>query len=84
MKVGDKVRLIGIPAGLEDFPDMDDMPGLKTKFTFERCLGHEFVVSAVTDEGRVELPVFSVTGHRNEKIYVSPACLELVSGAEIR
>ncbi len=49
MKIGDKVRLIGVPSGLEDFPD------LPTKSTFEKCLGREFTVAAINEIGWAEL-----------------------------
>jgi hypothetical protein len=73
MRVGDTVRLIAIPPGLEDFPD------LPTKSTFKRCVGKQFTVTAVTEKGWAELPIGSVTGNKNEKIYVSPDFLEIIS-----
>jgi hypothetical protein len=73
MKVGDIVRLMGIPPDLEDFPD------LPTKSTFQRCLGNEFTVTAITENGRAELPIGSVTGNKGEKIYVSPSFLDVIS-----
>ncbi len=73
MKAGDKVKLIGVPPGLEDFPD------LPTKSTFERCVGREFIVAAVTENGWAELPIGAVTGNEREKIYVAPAFLEMAS-----
>ena len=73
MKVGDRVRLIGLPPGLEDFPDMP------TKSTFQRCIGNEFSVTAINEDGRAELPIGSITGNRGERIYVSPSFLEVVS-----
>jgi hypothetical protein len=79
MKTGDKVRLIGIPPGLEDFPAYADVPALPTKSTFERCLGHEFIVSAIVEKERAELPIGSVTGNPKEKIYVDTKFLELIS-----
>ena len=71
MKLGDKVRLVGLPEGLEDYPHFP------TKATFQRCLG--FTVTALTDEGTLELPIGSVTGNPGEKIYVKPEFLQLVS-----
>jgi hypothetical protein len=73
MKVGSKVRLIGVPDGLKDYPDF------ATKSTFEKCVGREFIVTALTDKGRAELPIGSVTGNHAEKIYVAPEFLELIS-----
>ena len=62
MKIGSKVRLIGVPDGLEDYPD------LPTKTTFEKCIGHEFVIAAFNEVGMAELAVESVTGDQGEKI----------------
>lgn len=73
MKVGSKVRLIAIPDGLEDYPD------LPTKSTFERCVGHEFVISGFNEGGMAELGIQSVTGSVGEKIWVETKFLELVS-----
>jgi hypothetical protein len=56
MRVGDKVRLIALPPGLEDFPE------LPTKSTFEKCLGNEFTVTAITEKGWAELTIGSITG----------------------
>jgi hypothetical protein len=72
LKVGDTVRLINVLPGLEDFPD------LPTKSTFERCVGNDFVVSAITEKGWAELPIGSVTGNKNEKIYVASDFLEII------
>jgi hypothetical protein len=73
MTVGDTVRLVGVPPSLEDFPDFP------TKSTFQRCLGNEFTVTAITEKGWAELPIGSVTGNKGEKIYVSPSFLEVIS-----
>jgi hypothetical protein len=73
MKVGDIVRLSGLPDGLEDYPDFP------TKSTFKGCLGREFTVTALMDNGRAELPIGSVTGNPGEKIYVAPEFLEVIS-----
>ena len=73
MRIGDTVRLIDVPPGLEDFPD------LPTKSTFQRCVGNEFTVTAITEKGWAELPIGSVTGNKGEKIYVSPSFLEVIS-----
>ena len=72
MRVGDKVRLIGVPPGREDFPD------LPTKSTFQRCVGNEFTVAAITDKDWAELATGSVTGNPSEKIYVSSSFLEVI------
>jgi len=72
MKIGDKVRLIGVPSGLEDFPD------LPTKSTFEKCLGREFTVAAINEIGWAELPIEFVTCNKGEKIYVAPHFLKVI------
>ena len=73
MTIGDTVRLIGLPDGLEDYPDFP------SRSTFQKCLGREFTVTALTDNGRAELPIGSVTGNPAERIYVGPEFLELIS-----
>lgn len=73
MKLGSKVRVIGISEGLEDPPD------LPTKFTFAKCVGREFVVTGFNDVGWVELDVSSVNGSVGETIWIEPKFLELIS-----
>lgn len=73
MKVGSKVRLVGVPDGLEDYPD------LPTKSTFERCVGHDFVIEGFNEFGMAELDIQSVTGSVGETIWVEPRLLELIS-----
>ena len=73
MKVGSKVRLVGVPDGLEDYPDFP------TKSTFERCVGHNFVIEGFNDVGMAELDIQSVTGSVGETIWVEPRFLELIS-----
>jgi hypothetical protein len=73
MTVGSKVHLIGIPDGLEDYPDFP------TKSTFEKCVGHEFIISGFNEVGMAELGITSVTGSLGEKIWVETKFLELVS-----
>jgi len=70
MKVGDRVRLIGVP------PDIDD---LQTKMTFQRCLGHEFTVAAINEIGYAEIEIDFITGTSGDKIHVSPRFLETIS-----
>lgn len=70
MKVGSKVRLIGVPDGLGDYPDFP------TKTTFERCVGREFVIADFNEFGMAELGIESVTGSRGEKIWVEIKFLE--------
>lgn len=73
MKIGSKVRLIGIPNNLEDYPD------LPTKSVFERCIGHEFIVAGFNGVGMAELGIQSVTGSVGETIWVETQFLKLVS-----
>jgi hypothetical protein len=73
MKIGEKVRLVGIPDGLEDYPDFP------TKSTFEKCIGREFVIAGFNDIGMAEIGIESVTGSVGETIWVEPHFLELIS-----
>jgi hypothetical protein len=73
MRIGSKVRLVGVPDGLEDYPDMP------TKTTFEKCVGHEFVIAGFNDVGMAELAIQSVTGNKGETIWVEVQFLEQVS-----
>jgi hypothetical protein len=73
VNIGTHVRLIGIPGGLEDCPDFP------TKSTFERCVGHEFLITGFNEVGMAELEIESVTGSVGETIWVEPGCLEIVS-----
>jgi len=70
MKVGSKVRMIGIPDGLEDYPDFP------TKSTFERCVGREFVIVGFNEVGMAELKIEAVTGSVGETIWVETQFLE--------
>lgn len=46
MKVGDRVKLAGIPAGLKDDAEM------QTRSLFEKCLGGNFIIATIkTIEG---------------------------------
>ena len=78
MKVGDKVRLVGIP------PDANDDETLQTRTLFEKCLGKTFtIVGLETVEGLpyqlVQLDVGHVFGKAPylETIWVEPECLRL-------
>jgi hypothetical protein len=72
MRVGDTVRIIGVPDGLEDYPDFP------TKSTFEKCVGREFVIADFNEVGMAEINIESVTGSVGEKIWIRPQFLELV------
>ena len=78
MKIGDKVKLIGIP------PDAHDGEELQTRTLFEKCLGRIFTVAGLeTVEGLpyqlVQLNVGHVLGEAPslEKIWVEPEYLQL-------
>lgn len=74
MKVGDRVRLIAIPANL---PSGD--ANLPTNGTFAKCLGHEFTVVGFNAIGWAELPIETLTGSLGETIWVEAEFLEGVS-----
>jgi hypothetical protein len=54
MRVGSKVRVIGIPDGLEDYPDFP------SKSTFIKCVGREFIIAGFNEVGMAELDISSV------------------------
>ena len=70
MRIGDKVRLIGVP------PDLGDPSAVSV---FELCLGREFIVAAITGDGHAELQVEAVTGTSDDKIYAPLRFLKIVS-----
>ena len=72
MKIGEKVRLVGIPDGLEDYPDFP------TQSTFEKCIGREFVIAGFNEIGMAEIEIESVTGSVGETIWVERNFLELI------
>ena len=78
MKVGDTVRLIGIP------PDVEDDQELRTRTLFENCLGKTFPIIALeTVDGLphqlIRLDVGHILGEPtyNQTIWVEPGYLEL-------
>ena len=73
LKIGDRVRLVGLPQNL---PDSNDLP---TNSTFEHCLGREFSVAGFNEIGWAELVIESLTGSVGETIWVEPEYLEPVS-----
>ena len=73
MKVGSKVRVIGIPDGLEDYPDFP------TKSTFIKCIGREFVIAGFNEVGMAEIGIESVTGSVGETIWIEPQFLQLIT-----
>ena len=72
MKVGSKVRVIGVPTGLEDYPDFP------TLSTFKRCVGREFVIEGFNEQGMAELSIASMTGSVGETIWIETEFLQLV------
>jgi len=77
VKIGDKVRLIGIP------PDANDDNELQTRTLFEKCLGKTFAVAGLeTVQGLpyqlVQLDVGDVLGNAAylETIWVEPEYLQ--------
>jgi hypothetical protein len=83
VKVGDTVRLIGIPPGL---PDDDE---LRTRSLFEKCLGKSFrIVELETVEGLsyklVKLNVGQVLGKSDhlDSIWVEPEYLKIETSSD--
>ena len=79
MRVGDTVKLIGVPPGLRDDED------LPTKTLFEKCIGRTFIVKSIdTIDGlthpMIELHVGHVEGGPDfeQSIWVEPEYLERV------
>ena len=64
MKMGAKVRVIGVPDGLPDSPEM------ATKTIFLRCVGREFVIAGFNQYGMAEINIESVTGSLGETIWI--------------
>jgi hypothetical protein len=60
MRVGDTVRLIGVPDGLEGYPEFP------TKSTLEKCVGREFVITGFNHKGMAEIEIKSVIGSVGE------------------
>jgi hypothetical protein len=59
-----------VPSELED---------RHTKLTFQKCLGHEFTVTAINELGWAELQIEAITGTSGDLIYVSPSFLKIIS-----
>ena len=74
MKIGDTVRLIGMPANLA----VGDAES-PTRAVFERCIGHEFIVDDFNEIGWAELVIESITGSPGEKIWVEAEFLKVMS-----
>lgn len=81
MKIGDKVRIVGIPPGVRDEDD------LKTRSLFESCLGKVFQVEGLDkveglEHPLVRLDVGHVVGKKpwEHTIWVEPEFVELAVG----
>ena len=72
MKIGDNIRVIGIPKVLPE----DEM---KTRELFNLCLGHIFPVVGI-ESGLLQLNVGEMRGKASymESIYIEPEFVELV------
>jgi hypothetical protein len=73
VKVGSRVRVVGIPDGLDDYLDFP------SKSTFTKCVGREFVIAGFNNVGMAELDISSVNGSVGETIWIEPQFLELIS-----
>jgi hypothetical protein len=73
IKIGDAVKLTGVPSGLTD------ADALMTKSAFEKCVGSEFQVAGFNDYGMAEIIIESVTGNIGETIWVEPQFLTVIS-----
>jgi hypothetical protein len=70
MKIGDAVRLTGLPDGLPE----------ETESVFQRCLGHSLVIAGFNEIGWAEIDVGSITGLVCETIWVEPQFLVPICG----
>jgi hypothetical protein len=70
MKVGDRVRIVGIP---DQLPAGDHK--LPTKTVFESCLNRDFEIQSFNEIGWAELIVESATGSPGETIWIEPQFL---------
>jgi hypothetical protein len=61
VKIGGRVRVIGIP---ETLPSNGDDGGLNTAALFRSCLGRTFPVIAIDELGHAELHVGEVRGRK--------------------
>ena len=73
MKVGDRVRMTGLPPGLQD-------KGMGTKKLFELCRGRVFPIIDFDDYGLLELHVGEVVGEPDymHSIWIEPEFVEVV------
>jgi hypothetical protein len=73
MKIGDKVKFVRLP---------ESLPGT-SEFVFQRCLGHELLISGFNEIGWAELDIAPLTGSVGESIWVEPEFLELVPASPL-
>ena len=76
MKAGDKVRITGLPPGLQDNE-------MRTKEILELCLGRVFPIVDFDDYGLLELHVGEVVGEPDymHSIWIEPEFVEVVETA---
>jgi len=67
LQVGDKVKVLAIPQGL------DDTAGIGTPEVFQRALGKTFRVAGFGEYGHLELVV-----SRSDTIWIEPGFVEAV------
>jgi hypothetical protein len=74
MEIGQQVRIIKVPDGVEDGPEF------KTKTLIERCLGEIFPVMGFNGD-LLALDVGELNGLAPylETVYIEPSCVELVA-----
>ncbi len=78
MKIGDLVRVVTVPDGLNEWA-YDDPEYPDTKTVFQRCIGSTFPVIDVTAEGLIELEVGEAMGVDSylHSIWIEPEHLAL-------
>ncbi len=77
MKIGDKIRVIKVPAGLRDVGD------LHTRALFDLCLSRIFPIAGI-EANRIELHVGEVLGARAHfhSIYIEPEHVEVIETSD--
>ena len=71
MKTGDRVEVVAVPASLP--------AGMGTQALFEACMGRIFPISAIDENGLLELHVGEVVGEKNymHSIWIEADCVRL-------
>ncbi len=75
MKVGDTVKIIGIP------PDVRDDDELKTRTLFETCLGKTFQIESLERVEGLDYPLIELRVGSSDRIWIEPCYVELVTPA---